>query len=317
MELSTYLQNLVMLIGLGIAIDYSLLIVYRYREELRRGLRARTRSCGRWRPPGRAVVFSGTAVAIGLALMLLMPLPFIRGFGIGGADHPAVSVLCALTLLPVLLYFLATARPRPPDPETGDRAPRAEQLLGAALALDHAPARCSWPRHHGALLIALRSRCSRSSSARARTGHPAGPRGRAGAEHHRGGGRRGSDLSDGDRDRHRAAGRGPRPEGHVRRWIGALLVADPEVARLAFDPSNRGLGRPTGPLPEHPGRRRERVRRPGVIDFVDRLRDDDRPERRLPRGSWRSTPAAGRPAAATSSTSRTARSPGWCSACSC
>jgi RND superfamily putative drug exporter len=56
---------------------------------------------------GRAVVFSGTAVAIGLALMLFMPLPFMRGFGIGGLIIPLVSILAALTLLPVLLYYLA------------------------------------------------------------------------------------------------------------------------------------------------------------------------------------------------------------------
>jgi RND superfamily putative drug exporter len=55
---------------------------------------------------GRAVVFSGTAVAIGLALMLFMPLPFMRGFGIGGLLIPLVSVLAALTLLPVLIWLL-------------------------------------------------------------------------------------------------------------------------------------------------------------------------------------------------------------------
>jgi RND superfamily putative drug exporter len=55
---------------------------------------------------GRAVVFSGTAVAIGLALLLFMPLPFIRGFGVGGLVIPIVSIACALTLLPVLLWYL-------------------------------------------------------------------------------------------------------------------------------------------------------------------------------------------------------------------
>jgi RND superfamily putative drug exporter len=52
---------------------------------------------------GRAVVFSGTAVGIGLALLLFMPLPFLRGFGLGGLIIPTVSVLAALTLLPVVL----------------------------------------------------------------------------------------------------------------------------------------------------------------------------------------------------------------------
>ena len=105
MELTTYLQNLVMLIGFGIAIDYSLLIVYRYREELRSGKSKEDAIVRTMETAGRAVVFSGSAVGIGLALMLFMPLPFMRGFGIGGLVIPLVSVACALTLLPVLVYF--------------------------------------------------------------------------------------------------------------------------------------------------------------------------------------------------------------------
>jgi uncharacterized membrane protein YdfJ with MMPL/SSD domain len=106
MELSTYLQNLVMLIGLGIAIDYSLFIVYRYREERRAGAEKEDAIVKTMATAGRAVLFSGTAVAIGLAVMLAMPLPFMRGFGVGGLIIPLVSVLCALTLLPVLLYLI-------------------------------------------------------------------------------------------------------------------------------------------------------------------------------------------------------------------
>jgi RND superfamily putative drug exporter len=107
MELTTYLQNLVMLIGFGIAIDYSLLVVYRYREELAKADSKEDAVVRTMATAGRAVVFSGTAVGIGLALMLFMPLPFMRGFGIGGLVIPLVSVVCAVTLLPVLLYFLA------------------------------------------------------------------------------------------------------------------------------------------------------------------------------------------------------------------
>ena len=112
MELTTYLQNLVMLIGLGIAIDYSLLVVYRLREELLRGGSKEDAIVRTMETAGRAVVFSGTAVAIGLALLLAMPLPFMRGFGIGGLIIPLVSVLCALTLLPGLLYFLGATLDR-------------------------------------------------------------------------------------------------------------------------------------------------------------------------------------------------------------
>ena len=112
MELTTYLQNLVMLIGFGIAIDYSLLIVYRYREELRSGKGKEDAIVRTMETAGRAVVFSGSAVGIGLALMLFMPLPFMRGFGIGGLAIPLVSVACALTLLPVLVYFLVNSLDR-------------------------------------------------------------------------------------------------------------------------------------------------------------------------------------------------------------
>ena len=106
MTLSTYLQNMVMLIGLGIAIDSTLLMVYRYREEHRSGLSREEAVERTMETAGRAVVFSGTAVAIGLALMLFMPVPFMRGFGLAGLIIPLVSVLAAVTLLPVLMYWL-------------------------------------------------------------------------------------------------------------------------------------------------------------------------------------------------------------------
>jgi RND superfamily putative drug exporter len=106
MTLSTYLTNMVALIGLGIAIDYSLLIAYRYREERQSGRDKDEAVARTMDTAGRAVVFSGTAVAIGLALMLAMPLPFMRGFGLAGLLIPLVSVLAAVTLLPVLLYWL-------------------------------------------------------------------------------------------------------------------------------------------------------------------------------------------------------------------
>jgi RND superfamily putative drug exporter len=109
MELTTYLTNLVSLIGLGIAIDYSLLIVYRFREQLGKGGSRDDAIVTTMATAGRAVVFSGTAVGIGLALLLFMPLPFMRGFGIGGLLIPIVSVAAAVTLLPAMLS-LAGAR---------------------------------------------------------------------------------------------------------------------------------------------------------------------------------------------------------------
>src|SRR6266542_1044928 len=103
MTMATYVTNLVQLIGLGIAIDYSLLIVYRFREELARGGTNDEAIVRTMATAGRAVIFSGATVAIGLALLLAMPLPFMRSMGVGGFLIPLVSIAAAATLQPALL----------------------------------------------------------------------------------------------------------------------------------------------------------------------------------------------------------------------
>jgi RND superfamily putative drug exporter len=101
--MATYVTNLVELIGLGIAIDYSLLIVYRFREELARNGSTDEAVVRTMATAGRAVLFSGATVAIGLALLLFMPSPFMRSMGIGGFLIPLVSMAGAVTLQPALL----------------------------------------------------------------------------------------------------------------------------------------------------------------------------------------------------------------------
>ncbi|MBA2462972.1 MAG: MMPL family transporter [Actinobacteria bacterium] len=100
---AVYVTNLVQLIGLGIAIDYSLLIVYRFREQLARGESKDEAIVRTMATAGRAVVFSGATVAIGLALLLFMPVPFMRSMGLGGFLIPLVSIIAAVTLQPALL----------------------------------------------------------------------------------------------------------------------------------------------------------------------------------------------------------------------
>ena len=107
-QVSVVVEFLVALIGLGVAIDYSLLIVMRWREE-----RAAGRSNGdavleAMDHAGRAVIFSGIAVAIGLLAMVVLPVPFLRSIGYSGLLIPLISVLIATTLLPAIL---ATAGP--------------------------------------------------------------------------------------------------------------------------------------------------------------------------------------------------------------
>jgi len=103
LTMATYVTNLVQLIGLGIAIDYSLLIVYRFREELARDGSTDDAIVRTMQTAGRAVIFSGLTVAIGLALLLFMPLPFMRSMGVGGFLIPLVSIAAAATLQPALL----------------------------------------------------------------------------------------------------------------------------------------------------------------------------------------------------------------------
>ncbi len=133
----TYATNLVQLIGLGLAIDYSLLVVYRFREELARGLPETDAVIRTMETAGRAVVFSGATVAIGLALLLFMPLPFMRMLGLAGFLIPLVSIAASVTLQPALLSLYGRrgmARKRllpgePVDPEQGLWARLARSIM--------------------------------------------------------------------------------------------------------------------------------------------------------------------------------------------
>jgi RND superfamily putative drug exporter len=131
----SYVSNLVELVGLGLAIDYSLLVVYRLREELHDddvdGAIVRTMATA-----GRSVLFSGATVAIGLALLVFVPVPFVRSLGIGGLLVPLVSMAAAATLQPALLAVL------------GARGMRRIEILPAARNLDQG----FWSRLAGAIM---------------------------------------------------------------------------------------------------------------------------------------------------------------------
>jgi RND superfamily putative drug exporter len=102
-DISPIVQFLVALIGLGVAIDYALLVVVRWREEIAHGREGDEAVVRAMATAGRAVVFSGTTVAIGLLALITLPLPFLRSVGYGGMLIPLVSVGVAITLLPVVL----------------------------------------------------------------------------------------------------------------------------------------------------------------------------------------------------------------------
>jgi putative drug exporter of the RND superfamily len=132
-SVSPIVQFLIALIGLGVAIDYSLLVVSRWREERSHGASGDEAVQRAMETAGRAVIFSGITVAIGLLALITLPLPFLRSMGYGGMLIPLVSTLVAITLLPVVLAK-AGSRLDWPHRRTDDKASRAWTRWAEAVA---------------------------------------------------------------------------------------------------------------------------------------------------------------------------------------
>jgi RND superfamily putative drug exporter len=102
-DISFVVQFLIALVGLGVAVDYSLLVVNRWREERAHGRDNHDAVVVAMNYAGRAVVASAGTVAISLCALLVIPVPLLRSMGIGGMLIPLVSTAVILTLLPALL----------------------------------------------------------------------------------------------------------------------------------------------------------------------------------------------------------------------
>lgn len=106
MPIATFAQTVVSMLGLATGIDYGLLMINRFREELRGRGDAREAVAATTRSAGKAVVTSGATVMVALASLLIPPLPFIQSIGIGGILVILVSVLVSLLVLPAALVLL-------------------------------------------------------------------------------------------------------------------------------------------------------------------------------------------------------------------
>ncbi len=135
-DVSVIVQFLAALIGLGIAIDYALLVVVRWREERQQpNVTNETAVRNAMQHAGSAVVFSGTTVAISLLALLVVPIPALRSIGIAGLLIALVSVAVAVTLLPVVL---ATIGPKLDWPRSDrDSRPSRGWSSWARLVLRH------------------------------------------------------------------------------------------------------------------------------------------------------------------------------------
>ncbi|MFZ0325422.1 MAG: MMPL family transporter [Actinomycetes bacterium] len=105
-DVSIFAVNIVTMLGLGLAIDYALFIVGRFREQLAVGDSVEDAVARTVATAGRTVAFSGLTVAVALGALLLFPMNFLRSMGYGGIAAVLVAMVAALTLLPALLAVL-------------------------------------------------------------------------------------------------------------------------------------------------------------------------------------------------------------------
>jgi uncharacterized membrane protein YdfJ with MMPL/SSD domain len=105
-DVSIFAVNVVTITGLGLAIDYGLFMVSRFREEIRRQPDTETALARTMATAGRTVAVSGVTVAISLAGLLIFPQVFLRSMGFGGTSAVLIAMVAALTLLPALLAML-------------------------------------------------------------------------------------------------------------------------------------------------------------------------------------------------------------------
>ncbi|HLB55588.1 MAG TPA: MMPL family transporter [Gemmatimonadales bacterium] len=111
--MSVFVLNLTTMIGLGVGIDYSLLMVTRFREELAHGYRRREAAARTFRTAGKAVLTSGLTVIVGFGALLLVPLKEIKSVGMAGLIVVGMAVILATTLLPALLAIIGREIDRP------------------------------------------------------------------------------------------------------------------------------------------------------------------------------------------------------------
>jgi RND superfamily putative drug exporter len=111
--MSVFVLNLTTMIGLGVGIDYSLLMVTRFREELTRGHRRREAAARTIHTAGRAVLTSGLTVLVGFGALILTPLVETKSVGMAGLIVVGVAVLLSTTLLPALLALIGREIDRP------------------------------------------------------------------------------------------------------------------------------------------------------------------------------------------------------------
>ncbi|MGH3682421.1 MAG: MMPL family transporter, partial [Natronosporangium sp.] len=124
-EVSTFAANLTLVLGLGLGIDYSLFIIFRFREELAAGRVVPDAVVRTVQTAGRTVIFSGVTVAVSLSVLFAFPFPFLRSFAYAGVLVVVTSVIGAVLVLTAALAVLG--------PRVARRGSRAEAGAGTGF----------------------------------------------------------------------------------------------------------------------------------------------------------------------------------------
>jgi RND superfamily putative drug exporter len=156
-DVAIYSINLTTALGLALAIDYALLMVSRYREELARGQDPAQAVATSVRTAGRTILFSGATVAAALAVLLIFPLYFLRSFAYAGIGVVLISIVAAVVVLPALLAVLGPRVNAGRLPWARKRAPSIAAPVWGRLAglVMRRPALIAVPVVAALLLIAL------------------------------------------------------------------------------------------------------------------------------------------------------------------
>lgn len=142
-ELSIFALNITTAIGLALAIDYSLLIIGRYREEIANGREKNEALLIAMQRGGRAVAFSGITVGIALVGMSFFPMAFLRSLAFAGLAVVVMSIVLTLTLVPALLTLLGDRINRKPLREA--KPVQQSVLFRVARTVQRRPVLCALP----------------------------------------------------------------------------------------------------------------------------------------------------------------------------
>jgi putative drug exporter of the RND superfamily len=157
LDMPSFAPQVAAMIGIGVGIDYALLVVTRFRDAVHRGLEPEDATARAMATAGRSVMFAGSVVVVSLLGMLLMDFAVVRGVAISAASAVLVTMLASITLLPALLGFVGSRIDRFHVPRLSHRGRTADGRASLSYRWSRVVQRRPWPAAvlGAALLVVL------------------------------------------------------------------------------------------------------------------------------------------------------------------